>query len=352
MIILHTADLHLNSKLETNLDAQKAKKRRTELILTFQNIVRYARNCGARALIIAGDMFDSSRIPESLVATVLSEMEQASEVDFLLLRGNHDAADPFDRLDTLPPNVHKFGNDWTYFRYENVCIAGACKPSDETFMYHHLNFSPQEYNIAVLHGDINTEIRLPSLRGNSIDYLALGHYHSYSAGKIDERGTYAYSGCPESRGFDESGVKGICRIDTDLKTVSFVTGLSVRTLYEITVDITGLSSSAQIRDAMNRQIDDAGVLPQDMVKVILEGTYAQTVSKDVELLLADLTSRFYFAKIKDRSALQISAEDYRHDVSVKGEFVRSVLTSDLSQEEKDAVLLLGIRAMERGEVSL
>ena len=39
MKIIHTADLHFDSKLETNLDALKAKDRKKELLSTFERMV-------------------------------------------------------------------------------------------------------------------------------------------------------------------------------------------------------------------------------------------------------------------------------------------------------------------------
>ena len=38
-------------------------------------------------------------------------------------------------------------------------------------------------------------------------------------------------------------------------------------------------------------------------------------------------------------------EEFQFDVSLKGEFVRSVLSSRLSQKEKEDIILAGIRAL-------
>ena len=42
MKIIHTADLHLDSRLETNMDRTKAKNRRKELTAAFENTVDFA----------------------------------------------------------------------------------------------------------------------------------------------------------------------------------------------------------------------------------------------------------------------------------------------------------------------
>ena len=89
-----------------------------------------------------------------------------------------------------------------------------------------------------------------------------------------------------------------------------------------------------------------------LVKVILTGYCPAEQSKDVDYLLSILSSKFYFAKIYDETRLLIRPEDYRNDVSLKGEFVRRVLDSDMSESEKERVLACGLRALCGEEVEL
>ena len=75
-------------------------------------------------------------------------------------------------------------------------------------------------------------------------------------------------------------------------------------------------------------------------------------TKDVEHLRQVLADRFYFAKIYDESRILIRPEDYLNDVSLKGEFVRRVLASDLSDTEKERVIACGFRALTGEEIGL
>ena len=43
MKIIHCADLHLDSKMESNLDREAASMRRDELLDTFERMVRYCQ---------------------------------------------------------------------------------------------------------------------------------------------------------------------------------------------------------------------------------------------------------------------------------------------------------------------
>ena len=48
--------------------------------------------------------------------------------------------------------------------------------------------------------------------------------------------------------------------------------------------------------------------------------------------------------------MKICIDDFKNSVSLKGEFVRSVYASGLSDEQKEKIMLLGIRAIEGEEI--
>jgi len=56
-------------------------------------------------------------------------------------------------------------------------------------------------------------------------------------------------------------------------------------------------------------------------------------------------------KIKDKTVLKIDPARYAYDVSLKGEFIRSVMASGCSEEEKAQIISYGIRALNGQEVA-
>ena len=84
-------------------------------------------------------------------------------------------------------------------------------PENSGSIYHTLSLDADQCNIVVLHGqeseysarDKAEIIHLTALKNKGIDYLALGHIHSYKQERLDARGVYCYPGCLEGRGFDE-----------------------------------------------------------------------------------------------------------------------------------------------------
>ena len=96
----------------------------------------------------------------------------------------------------------------------------------------------------------------------------------------------------------------------------------------------------------------AEIAATDMVKVVLTGTCPADAILDLAHLRAILAERFYFTKIKDETRLSINAEDYAHDISLKGEFVRRVMASSLSEAEKERVIACGFRALSGEELGI
>ena len=62
MKIIHCADVHLDSRMLRHLSKEQAKERRNEILNTFGQMVTYAAKNDVEAIIIAGDLFDTSMI--------------------------------------------------------------------------------------------------------------------------------------------------------------------------------------------------------------------------------------------------------------------------------------------------
>ena len=92
MKIIHCSDLHLDSKMETNLDKERARERKNEILLTFERMVQYAKENNVKIIIIAGDLFDKKAVTVKAKKTVKNAIISNPEIDFVYLKGNHDEA--------------------------------------------------------------------------------------------------------------------------------------------------------------------------------------------------------------------------------------------------------------------
>lgn len=354
MKFIHCADIHLDSKIEANLPSNRSRERKREVLRTFLKICEYADLNGVTAVIIAGDLFDTNNMSPITRDAVLGEIEKHSTVDFLYLCGNHDAGKALTQYQ-LPENLKLFGEDWQSYRYDNVVITGVeLNEGNCRNIYGSLNLKVDDINIVTMHGQTAASsgedmVDLGKLASHNIDYLALGHIHSYREGRLDDRGRWCYSGCPEGRGFDECGDKGFVLLEVDGKEVtSELVKFNTRTIVEVECDITDLSDFTEILEKIKS--DTVSIDESAMVKVVLSGNVPTDAKKDLEYFSKELNDRFYFAKIKDKTRLAIDPNDYMHDISLKGEFIRLALESSIEGEQLDRIIECGLSALKGMEV--
>ena len=215
---IHCADVHLGAKMTAKLPKELASERQAELRASFARMVDYGASLGVKAVLIAGDMFDSDRPLKNDRGYFYGVVKKYPNIDFLYLRGNHDQEQSYE--ESLP-NLKTFSEKWQRYSYGNVDIWGAEFTQENCLsLLDSLQTDKDKKNVVLLHGQPSNgvgryEINLKKLQGKQVDYLALGHLHSYAEGRIDERGRYAFSGCLEGRGFDELGEKGFILFETD-----------------------------------------------------------------------------------------------------------------------------------------
>ena len=364
MKIIHCADLHLDSKMTANLSKEQAKERKNEILRTFTRMVDYAKKNKVKAILIAGDMFDTRNVSAMVRNTVRDVITQNPEIDFLYLKGNHDNDNFLSKLEEIPQNLYLFGDQWTSYAYGNIIITGLELNGENSLTaYNSLVLDHDAFNIVTMHGqlagyrskDKAETISLDDLKNKNIDYLALGHVHGFHMDKIDSRGIYCYPGCLEGRGFDECEQKGFVVLDIDMNTlkanVNFVP-MGYRTLYTLLVDVTGVQTTQEAAMRINKAITDTQYESSSLVKVVLYGNVDVECELDTSFLEEQFADYFYYIKVTDETKLLVNYKDYEGDVSLKGEFVRLVSESDLSEEEKSMVIRAGILALQGEEISL
>ena len=394
MKLIHCADLHLDSRLQTHLDRDRAKRQRDELLRNFARLADYARENGVEAVLIAGDLFDRDTVSALAKNTVLSVIASHPEIRFYYLRGNHDTGDCLGSgnvsaevpvkadfvgqnqaaVKNAPfSNLYMFGSRWKSFpegKDGRIRITGIeLTPENSASAGMSLHLDPDDFNIVMLHGQETAAgtgtgrepaaggagtISLRALRGRGIDYLALGHIHAFRAGTLDSRGIYCYPGCLEGRGFDECGPRGFVELDIDEKKRTLkrrFVPFARRTLYALKVDVAGCMTTAQMNDLVESALRETGCSRRDMADVTLVGDLDVNCEKDIAYILNGLKARLFFARVTDATTLHIDPDDYLYDESLRGEFVRLVMAdSSISGEDKAAVIRCGFQAMDGGEI--
>lgn len=86
MKLIHCADLHLDSRMESGLPPAKAQERRMELLHTFVNMVERASGEGVETMLLCGDLFDTEQVSVRTKSVVRNTIEAHPEIMFYYLR--------------------------------------------------------------------------------------------------------------------------------------------------------------------------------------------------------------------------------------------------------------------------
>lgn len=355
MKIIHCADLHLDSRMETHFNFEQAKIRRMEMLATFEDMVDYGLEHQVEVILIAGDLFDSNQENSSLIKKqVLELIRHTNEIDFLYLSGNHDGDGFMLEAGEKPDNLKLFSSkEWITYSYGSVQISGVSKPQSglQNPIWEEGNF-----NIVMLHGQIkeygsnllSDDILLSDYAGQSVDYMALGHIHAFSSGQLDERGIYCYPGCLEGRGFDECGEKGFVLLEIqgselEMKFMPF----SRRVFHRVEV----LVNQGTVEETYYKVMEAVKSFPAtDMIHLTLAGEKRMDTEWDVSYIRQRLTERFFLVKVEDKTRGILLTNNLEEDLSVKGEYVRIVNQLELSEKERDEVIQMGLLALQGRQV--
>lgn len=346
--ILHAADFHLDSPF-AGLGGEQSALRRRELRALPSRLAQLAKEREADLVLLPGDLFDGQRVyPETIEALAAALGEMA--VPVFISPGNHDCLDSRSPYLTSqwPENVHIFtstaltgvelphlgcvvhGCAFTAPHREDDPLAGFTAPDDGSI------------HLLCLHGDVAQSgvyapISPASLSGCGADYVALGHIHARSAPETAGNTVWAYPGCPEGRGFDECGEKGV---------------------YLVTID--GQSVTAEFIPTCLRQYrieplelpgQPEGSSP-DLVRLLLRGE--QHRPPNLPQLTEQWKDRFFHLELRDETTLPRDLWERGEEDSLTGLFLRQMKERlDKAEDWEKPQLLLaarfGLAALEGGE---
>ena len=351
MKIIHTADIHLGSRLTSIKDLKLRDQLRVNARKSFVDLVKFAENNKVDAILLSGDIFDKDSPSVSDKKVFYDTIKSYENITFFYLKGNHDlmAID-----DEELPNLKTFKDEWTSFQFKDVVISGVeLNNVNNKAIYQSLNLNKDDINIVLLHGAIEgrkegQSIDLNTLKNKNIDYLALGHIHQKSNGKLDERGQYVYPGCLIAHGYDEDGEVGFYLLDIDDKKItSQFIKWGENKFHNVDVDISDASTTNEIEKYIESKTD---IYPNDsFVHVNLVGIIDPNLIIDIELLKVHFENKFQEFVIKDRVKYKTIINENDNVYSFRKIFMDKVRETDLDEETKNEIISLGLKAM-KGEL--
>lgn len=305
--IIHGADFHLDSSF-AGLPPEKARQRRRESRELLDALAELVRTEKADLVLLAGDLFDGERVyPETLER--LRSALGAMACPVFIAPGNHDPYTPYSpyAAENWPENVHIFrspeieavelpklgcmvhGCAFAGPERTDQALAGFTVPTDG------------KLHLMCLHGDVGVPdstygpVTRQQIGSSGLAYLALGHIHQYSGVNREEKTSWAYPGCPEGRGFDELGDKGVLvgTVDEKGADLRFVP-LCHRRYHIVSVDVTG----REPREALAEALPETAA--EDVCRFVLTGETGEG-GVDLPALETAFTPRCYVLQLRDQT---------------------------------------------------
>lgn len=365
---IHCADFHLGSPMSGI--GEYANIRRDELLNSFGAVIDLCIDEKAQLLLIAGDLFDKPDVSDEICRYVESQLLRIDIPVFISL-GNHDyksVGGAYDRMN-LNDNVYIFDGAFSSVELSDlgVRVFGAGfggEYCDSALVSDFGVINDENINLVVLHGDVVSSGS--ASRYNPIDvskfvgadYCAFGHIHKRTPPSKVGSITYAYSGSVESRGFDETGEKGIYvgtvskgRCELEFRRIC------KRIYHDIMVDVSSCETADNVYEAVQNAI--VGDKQKDLYKITLIGKLPADVNISTDVIKNRL-DEIFFIKIKNETSLKLDYELVRKEFSLRGFFLDEMLrckenclaSGDIIGAKKyDIAIEYGIRAFE-GEVSV
>lgn len=368
--ILHCADIHFDTPFK-ELGKKLSEVSKEELLEVFKKIINIVIDEQVDILLIAGDVFDNFTVNKTTLYFIASQLSRINNTQVFISPGNHDPYNSrsFYEIMDWPENVYIFKGELEKVDLEdlNLTVWGAAfnNQYEKKTLFRNVEIDNSRINLMVIHGEISNNISeniynpiyLEDIKKSGMEYIAVGHRHEFSGIKREGKTFYAYSGCPQGRGFDEIGDKGIIigDIAKDEVHLSF-RSICKRKYNTVEIDISGLDTYEEVCSVILNSF------PKDerennLFKIVLKGQLKEHLIINEDVLLSKLKDQFYYLKIINNTSVEINMDELASEFSVKGRFVSKMLKilADYPEEEKEIINLaikLGIQSLSESEVKL
>ena len=354
--LIHAADLHLDSPF-AGLTPEQAALRRAEQRTLLDRLADLANDECADLVLLAGDLLDGERVYRETVDALAQTLGRIRAKVFIA-PGNHDpysAASPY-ALPIWPDNVHIF----TSLHPQAVALPElGCTVHGAAFTAPQCGESPltgfcaqgDGLQLMVLHGNTTGRDYAPispaDIASSGLDYLALGHIHQASGLQKSGSTFWAYPGCPEGRGFDEPGEKGVLVVELAPGHVQArFQPLCLRRYELVSVDLTGCADPlSAVERALSVETD------RDVYRIRLTGEFDLSPDTLTRLEQA-LAPHFHALELQDRTRPPRDLWARMSEDTLTGLFLRTMAPQCQAQPESDTLQLavrFGLAALEQGE---
>ena len=339
--ILHTADLHLDSAFET-LSPGKAAIRRAELRALPKKIAALAVREKADVVLLSGDLLDSDSLYRETGEELIENLAKIP-APVLIAPGNHDYYSdkcPYARMD-LPEQVYLFTSESIRcfdFPEKGFRVYGAAftgKNAASLMHGFHAERVEGVWNLMCIHGEVSAAlspynaITEEEIRQSGLDLLALGHIHKAEDLKKTGDTWISQPGCPEGRGFDETGRKTVSILElSDEGCSRREMSIASRTYENLTVNVTDTDPLF----AVSLALPDETV--RNIYRIVLTGETERPLN--LSRLQEKLSEYFFDLQLCDETRLKQNVWEQAGNNTLRGIFLTKLREKlDAAENETD-----------------
>ena len=375
--LLHLADVHLGARHQDLGEAAVAQRERQ--FGAFQRAIELALAERVDLVIVAGDLFDSNQQPRRSVEKVAAQFARLAAVGIrtVILPGTHDVYDassvyrtydlaaltlsaaagtatgaaagstPGLAAGTVGGSAARPASDLvtvlTPERSEVVfppldlvvygrVFATKRAPRSPLADLHAVAEARATWRVGLVHGSLRIEGKVPDddvlvtteeVAASGLDYLALGHWHSFLQGRAGET-TWAYAGAPEPVAVDQDGAGQVLLVElreVDGKRSVTVEARSVgRTRFaRFDIDAAGLASQAALVEQLDALAD-----PDLVLDVRLVGVLPDQLDLETDEVQRALAGHFLGLRIRNLAVPPLTGAELPPPDTIPGAFVRDL----------------------------
>ena len=362
--LLHMADVHLGARHHDLGPAAAAQRERQ--FAAFKRAVDLALAEKVDLVLICGDLFDSNSQPKRSIERAAAELKRLVErhVRVVVIPGTHDCYDESSiyRVFDLPALAGagadaNGGPTFAVLTDEQSTVAF----SDIDTQVHGFVFATKRaprsplagfsargdkangmrFQVGMVHGALHIPGKVEQddviftpdeVAASGLDYLALGHWHSFSQGRAGDT-TWAYSGAPEPLALDQDGAGQVVLVELDeidgRRSVSVEPRSVGRTrMDKLSVDAATLGGQGDLLRRLEALADEDLVLDARIVGFMPDG-----VDLHVDEVVEQLNPKFMRLRLTDQSVAVLPEEPLPPADTIAGAFVRGLEQRIKEQEE-------------------
>lgn len=327
MRLLHSADWQLGCPFRSFGD--RAPRLRAQRLATLRRALELARREHVDAFLVAGDLFDDTQVAPAVVQETGQLFAEFPDVSIWLLPGNHDpACGPGSvwlrpPLDNPPSHVHVLTEAGAVPLAGGWLLASPLhqkrSPHDPSLALRELaaGVPPGSIKVGITHGALaiagkhqpdDHPIALDAATRAHLDYLAVGHWHSW---QVYDNDRLVMPGTPEPDAFSNAGGRSVALVEIDapgapprIQRID-VAGLAWQ---ELAIDLgLGEGALALATQALAQLQPQAASI---VLRIILEGTAERAHVNAVRGAIEPRLQDFVAAELLDHSHWRLSGPEF------------------------------------------